>query len=166
MADAFLGDIKLVAFNFAPRNWALCNGQLMSVQQNQALFALLGTTYGGNGQTSFALPNLQARIPLHMGNGYPAGVKGGEAAHTLVLGEIPAHTHSVMGDISPGTTASPSQAVLATQSDNTAYGPSVDLAMNPATALPTGNSMPHANMPPFLTLNFIICLAGIFPSRN
>jgi microcystin-dependent protein len=165
MADAFLGDIKLVAFSFAPKNWALCNGQLMSVNQNQALFALLGTTYGGNGTTNFALPNLQARIPLSMGNGYGPGAEGGEAAHTLLVGEIPAHTHTVNGDSTAATTSAPSLAVLA-QSKNTSYGPGVDLPMNPATALTAGKSLAHLNMPPFLTLNFIICLAGIFPSRT
>lgn len=165
MANAFIGDIKLVAFNFAPWNWALCNGQILAIAQNQPLFSLLGTTYGGDGTSVFALPDLRGRVPLHMGDGYSPGQQAGEAAHTLVLGEIPSHAHSVLGDTTAAANSSPSNAMLA-QSVNAAYGPGLDLVMNPAAAGQSGNSEPHPNMPPYLAMNYIICLVGAFPARN
>jgi microcystin-dependent protein len=165
MSDPFLGDIKVVAFGFAPRGWAPCNGQLLPIQQYTALFSLLGTSYGGNGQTNFALPNLQGRVPLHAGDVYTPGAQGGEARHTLTVAEVPAHTHPVQGDGVPGTLPSPSGTVLA-GSAKAAYGSTFDTTMNPLAAGTAGNSQPHQNMPPFLVMNFIICLSGIFPVRN
>jgi microcystin-dependent protein len=165
MSEAFVGDIKVVAFGFAPRGWALCNGQLLPISQNQPLFSLLGTMYGGDGRTTFGLPDLRARIPLHNGGQYQQGQQGGEATHTLNLNEIPAHTHSVIGVSSAGTVSQPSAQLLAGAAQ-ASYGNTLDLGMNPVAARPAGNSQPHPNMPPFLGLNFIICLSGIFPSRN
>jgi microcystin-dependent protein len=165
MSQAFMGDIKVVSFNFAPKGWALCNGQLMSIAQYQALFSLLGTIYGGDGRSTFALPNLQARIPLHAGGQYGQGQSGGEASHTLLLTEIPAHTHTVIGDNAAAKVSQPAGELLASATQAT-YGPSANLGMNPLAARPAGNSQPHPNMPPYLVLNFIICLVGIFPSRN
>jgi microcystin-dependent protein len=165
MPDAYLGDIKLVGFGFAPRGWALCNGQLLPVRQYTALFSLLGTTYGGDGQNTFALPNLQGRIPLHAGGQYGPGQQGGEAGHTLTTGEMPAHTHSVQGTAATGTLSTPTGALLA-GSVQAAYGSKLDTEMNPLAVSSVGGSQPHPNMPPFLVVNFIICLSGIYPSRN
>jgi microcystin-dependent protein len=165
MSEAFIGDIKLVSFAFAPRDWALCDGQLLPIGQYQPLFSLLGTTYGGDGRTNFALPDLRARIPLHAGGQYVQGQPGGEATHTLTVNEIPAHTHAVTGDSTTGKASLPSGALLA-GSAKVAYGPHTDLGMNPLAALPAGASQPHNNMPPYLVLNFIICLFGIFPARD
>jgi microcystin-dependent protein len=165
MSDAFIGDIKLVAFNFAPKGWALCNGQLLPINQNQALFSLLGTQYGGNGQTNFALPNLQGRTPIHAGAGYTIGEMGGEVAHTLTISEMPAHTHVVQANGSIATQASPVNAVLAGAA-SPAYGSAFDTPMAPAAVSTTGGSQPHPNMPPYLTMNYVICLSGIFPSQN
>lgn len=165
MSEAFTGDIKLVSFGFAPRGWALCNGQLLPIAQNQPLYSLIGTTYGGDGKTTFALPDLRSRIPLHTGNGYPQGQQGGEVGHTLTVAEIPAHTHAAIGDSTAGKASQPGGELLA-GSVQPAYGTSADLSMNPAAAQPAGNAQPHQNLPPFLVLNFIICLSGIFPTRN
>jgi microcystin-dependent protein len=165
MSEAYMGDIKVVAFNFAPRGWALCNGQTLAINQYQALFSLLGTIYGGNGTTTFALPNLQARIPLHAGGQYAQGQPGGEATHTLLLTEIPAHTHTVIGDSTAAKVSQPAGELLASAAQ-ASYGSGATLGMNPLAARPAGNSQPHPNMPPYLVLNFIICLVGIFPSRN
>jgi microcystin-dependent protein len=165
MSEAFIGDIRLVGFDFAPRGWALCNGQTLPIAQNQALFSLLGTIYGGDGRTTFMLPDLRARIPLHNSGQYQQGAKGGEAAHTLTLNELPAHTHTVMGLSVAGTAIEPGNQQLAV-SAQAAYGSTLDLGMNPVAARSAGNSQPHNNIPPFLGLNFIICLAGIFPTRG
>lgn len=165
MSQAFIGDIKVVAFGFAPKGWALCNGQLLPISQYQPLFSLLGTMYGGDGRTTFALPDLRARIPLHNGSGYSQGQQGGEATHTLNVNELPAHTHSAIGVSDAGTVSLPSAQLLA-GAPQASYGNTLDLVMNPVAARPAGNSQPHPNMPPFLGLNFIICLSGIFPSRN
>lgn len=164
MASPYLAEIRVISFNFAPKGWALCNGQLLPISQNQALFALLGTTYGGDGRTNFALPNLQAQIPFHFGNGLSLGQGGGEAAHLLSIGELPGHTHGAMGSANTADQAQPAGNLWATGQD--AYTGAADSFMNPASVLPAGGSQPHPNMPPFLTLNFIIALQGIFPSQN
>jgi microcystin-dependent protein len=165
MSEAYLGDIKLVAFSFAPRGWQQCNGQLLPINQYQALFSLLGTTYGGNGSTTFALPDLRGRIPLHAGPGYDQGTPGGEAAHTLTVSEIPAHSHSVVANSVTGTLSTPANNLLAGAAQ-ASYGTTLDLGMSPAAARPAGGSQPHPNMPPFLGMNYIICLSGIFPPRT
>jgi microcystin-dependent protein len=165
MATPFLAEIRIVSFNFAPKGWALCNGQLLPINQNQALFSLLGTTYGGNGQTTFALPNFQGRVPMHWGNSFAIGQTGGEAAHTLTISELPAHVHSVAANnaaVNQGSPANnypgnPGQAI---------YSNSLDSALSSGTVAAAGGSQPHENLPPYLALNFVIALQGIFPSQN
>ncbi len=165
MSTPFLGEIKIVSWNFAPKGWALCNGQLLPINQNQALFSLLGTMYGGNGQTNFALPNLQGRAPLHVGSGFTQGQIGGETAHTLIVSELPAHTHVPVGNSNNANAASPAGNLWASLSGG-GYLSTPNTTMNPVSILPTGGSQPHDNMSPYLTLNFCIALQGIFPSRN
>ncbi len=165
MAEPFLSEIRIMSFNFAPRGWALCNGQLLPINQNQALFALLGTTFGGNGQTNFALPNLQGRTPIHDGNGHTLGEQGGEQAHTLTVPELPAHTHVAQGSTNNGDTVTPLAGVLGGVSNM--YAPAANLAaLQPATVANIGGSQPHLNMQPYLVLTFCIALQGIFPSPN
>jgi microcystin-dependent protein len=166
MPQQFMGEIKLVAFNFAPQGWAFCNGQLLPINQNQALFSLLGTTYGGDGQVTFALPNLRGRTPLHFGNGFTLGETGGETAHTLTLAEMPTHTHSAQGNNATATDADPAGHFWSNGGDNV-YAPGPPNALLRAgTVTNVGGSQPHENMSPFLVLNFIIALQGIFPSQN
>ncbi len=165
MAEPFLSEIRVFSFNFAPKGWALCNGQLLPINQNQALFALLGTTYGGNGQTTFALPNLQGRVPLHRGNGHTLGEFAGEQNHTLSLAEIPQHSHGVHASPTNADAPVPGNNLLA--SANNLYAPPANLTtLHPASIANAGGSQPHSNMQPFLTLNFCIALQGIFPSQN
>jgi len=165
MAEPFLAEIRLMSFNFPPKGWAFCNGQLLAIGQNQALFSLLGTTYGGDGRTTFGLPNLQGRVPIHFGNGFTLGQAGGEQAHTLSIGELPTHVHSANATTANGAVAIPGGAVLG--AFNNAYGPATGLtALDPATITNTGSSQPHQNMQPYLTLTFCIALQGIFPSQN
>lgn len=166
VSEPFLSEIRIMSFNFAPRGWALCNGQLLPINQNQALFALLGTTYGGNGQTTFALPNLQARVPIHTGNSHTLGEAAGEQAHTLSTSEAPAHTHLVSASsAASGGNANPSNRFLG--GGNNVYHAATNLtALNAGTVTSTGGSQPHTNMQPYLTLNFCIALQGIFPSQN
>lgn len=165
MSTPYLGEVKIISWNFPPKGWAFCNGQLLPINQNQALFSILGTTYGGNGQTTFALPNLQGRSPVHTGNGITLGQTGGETAHTLNISEMPAHGHVPVGSNSAPAAASPA-ADLWSALPVSAYAASANGAMNPAGVLPTGGSQPHENMSPYLVLNFIIALQGIFPSQN
>jgi microcystin-dependent protein len=166
MADPFLSEIRIMSFSYAPRGWALCNGQILPIAQNQALFSLLGTTYGGNGQTTFALPNLQGRVPLHEGSGFTLGQQAGEQAHTLTLSEMPAHTHSLSASATDGNAPTPSPNILARNVSNI-YGPVTNLTTLAAgTVTNVGGSQAHANMQPFLALTFCIALEGIFPSPN
>ncbi len=167
MAEPFLAEIRIFSFVYAPKGWALCNGQLLPINQNQALFSLCGTTYGGNGQTNFALPDLRGNVPIHMGAGFTLGQKGGEQAHTLTMSEMTAHMHVLQATSNTGGVAIPASNLLA-QSNNQPYH-NVDAnlqAMNPASIGNTGGSQAHLNMQPFLTLSFCIALQGIFPSRN
>jgi microcystin-dependent protein len=165
MSEPFLSEIKIVSFNFAPKGWALCNGQLLPINQNQALFSLLGTTYGGDGRVNFALPNLQGRIPIHFGSGHILGEVGGEENHTLIASEMPAHTHTFSASNATPNQGTPAGNMWASNSG--AYSSaSTDSSMNPASISSAGGSQPHANLQPFLVLNFIIALQGIFPSRN
>lgn len=166
MSEPFIGEVKVISFNFAPKGWAFCNGQVLPINQNQALFSLLGTTYGGNGQTTFALPNLQGRMPLHVGNGFNQGQSAGETAHTLTVAEMPAHTHSGSGNTAANAAAVANNFWAANSLSSYATGASPNTTMHPSAIGNAGGSQPHDNMPPYLVLNFIIALQGIFPSRN
>ena len=166
MAEPFLSEIRIMSFGYAPRGWALCNGQLLPINQNQALFSLLGTTFGGNGQTTFALPDLRGQVPMHVGNGHVLGERGGEQAHTLSIGELPTHAHFVNATNAPATTDDPSNSVFASAGANV-YAPvggATEMANGMVTN--TGGSQAHLNMQPFLILSFCIALQGIFPSPN
>jgi microcystin-dependent protein len=165
MAEPFLSEIRIMSFTFAPKGWALCNGQLLPINQNQALFSLLGTTFGGNGQTNFALPDLQSRTPIHVGSGHTLGERGGEQAHTLSVAELPAHAHVLNGTSTPAETNVPTGAYLATV-NNGYTGPNNLVALGPTAITNVGGSQAHLNIQPFLTLNFCIALQGIFPSPN
>ena len=166
MAEPFLSEIRLMSFVFAPKGWALCNGQLLPINQNQALFSLLGTTFGGNGQTTFGLPDLRGRAPIHVGSGHTLGENGGEQAHTLSIAELPQHVHDWHASASPATSNTPdSSSLLASSTADSAWGPATNLvAMDAGTIQNSGGSQPHLNMQPFLTLSFCIALQGIFPS--
>src|SRR6187551_1231198 len=165
MAEPFLSEIRLMSFVFAPRGWALCNGQLLPINQNQALFSLLGTTYGGDGRVNFALPDLRARVPIHMGEGHTLGERGGEQAHTLSIAELPTHTHVANGTSTTGNTPVPT-ANLLSQANNAYRSADNLISLNPTTITNTGGSQAHLNMQPFLVLSFCIALQGIFPSQN
>ena len=167
MSEPFLSEIKIVSFNFPPKGWALCNGQLLPINQNQALFALLGTTYGGNGQTNFALPNLRGRVPLHFGSAHNLGEAAGSTSVTVNIQQLPTHTHAMMGSVTPGDTPVPTNTVPANTPATKIYGAPASLTtLNPANVSSVGGSQPHNNMMPYLVLNYIIALQGIFPSRN
>ena len=167
MGTPFLGEVKIISWNFAPKGWAFCNGQLLPINQNQALFSILGTTYGGNGQTNFGLPNLQGRVPVHVGQGITLGQSAGEQAHTLAMGEMPSHTHVAQATSVAATAVIPSASLVLGQPPFEIYRPPSSLApMIAGTVGNVGGSQAHQNMQPFLTLTFCIALIGIFPSRN
>jgi microcystin-dependent protein len=168
MAEPFLSEIRLMSFGFPPKGWALCDGQLLPINQNQALFSLLGTTYGGDGRVNFGLPDLRGRAPIHMGSGHTLGERGGEQAHTLSIAEIPTHVHTANASSTPANTNTPGIAIgLATSALSQLYGPPANLQAMAANALTnTGGSQAHLNMQPFLVLNFSIALQGIFPSQT
>ncbi|MDQ3919922.1 MAG: tail fiber protein [Acidobacteriota bacterium] len=166
MAEPFLSEIRIFSFDFAPKSWALCNGQLLPINQNQALFSLLGTTYGGDGRVNFALPNLQSRAPIHMGSGHTLGERGGEQAHTLSISEIPTHTHVLFGTSNNGSAQLPTGDLLARSVTQIYIAPQNLAAMNASTIANVGGSQAHLNMQPFLVLNFSIALQGIFPSQT
>jgi len=173
-ADPYVGEIMMFAGNFAPQGWALCDGQLLSIAQNTALFSLLGTYYGGDGQTTFALPDLRGRLPMHTGSGPGPGLsprslgeQGGSEAVTLISTQMPAHTHSLQVDSANGTTASPGGALLARDPSGTpAYGVNATGALSPQAIASAGGSQPHQNMPPFLAINYCISLYGVYPPRS
>jgi microcystin-dependent protein len=168
MAEPFLSEIRIMSFSFAPKGWAMCNGQLLPINQNQGLFSLLGTTYGGDGRVNFALPNLQARVPLHTGNGHVLGERAGESAHTVSIAEMPLHDHAWNANSSNTPTNTPTTAlVLAKSTGDNAWGPASNLtAMDPSTITNIGGSQSHLNMQPYLALTFCIALQGIFPSQT
>lgn len=169
MAEPFLSEIRLFAFNYAPKGWAQCNGQLLPISQNQALFSLLGTTYGGNGTSTFALPDQRGRAALHMGRGHVLGERAGEISHTVSLAELPTHTHALSGTSDPGTEKLPANNLLAknTPANPWAAAAAGSLqAMHAGSIESVGGSQPHENRQPYLAVNFCIALQGIFPSRN
>jgi len=178
MSEPFVGEIRMFGGNFAPVGWAFCDGQLMPISENDVLFNLIGTTYGGDGQETFALPNLQSRVPIHQGtnpqNGiaYSLGETGGVEQVTLTTQQIPAHTHSVAATTAAtGQTLSPQNAIFASATSsqagvNTYLVAPADTSLNPASIQLSGGSQPHDNHQPYLVLNFIISLFGIFPSQN
>ena len=165
MAEPFLSEIRIMSFGFPPKGWALCNGQLLPINQNQGLFSLLGTTFGGDGRVNFGLPNLQSRVPIHVGSGHTLGERGGEQAHTLSIAEIPTHTHVLQGANTNAATNSPVGAVLA-NSTAVYHTPTNLVSLQPSSVTNIGGSQAHLNMQPFLVLNFCIALQGIFPSPN
>jgi microcystin-dependent protein len=167
MAEPFLSEIRMMSFSFPPKGWALCDGQLLPINQNQALFSLLGTTYGGDGRVNFGLPNLDGRTPIHMGSAHTLGERGGEQSHTLSISEIPTHTHQANASNNPGANAVPGGNLLANAAPNLLYGPVQNLtALRAGTVGNIGGSTAHLNMQPFLTVNFSIALQGIFPSQT
>jgi microcystin-dependent protein len=166
MSEPFLGEIKIISWNFPPKGWAFCNGALMQINQNQALFSILGTTYGGDGMRTFGLPNLQGRTPMHVGNGIVLGELGGETTHTLNISELPAHTHVPTGSSAGATISTPSGNLWSAQQTKPFTTAASNNSMKPACITTTGGNQPHENMSPYLVLNFIIALQGIFPSQN
>jgi microcystin-dependent protein len=165
MAEPFLSEIRLMSFSYAPKGWATCDGQLLPINQNQALFSLLGTTFGGDGRVNFALPDYRGRTPIHVGNAHTLGERGGEQAHTLSIAEMPTHTHTAQAATANATTNNPINNYLGASLN--VYTPPANLvAINAGTVASTGGSQAHLNMQPFLTLNFCIALQGIFPSPN
>jgi microcystin-dependent protein len=166
MAEPFLSEIRIMSFVFAPKGWALCNGQFLPINQNQALFSLLGTTFGGDGRVNFALPDLRGRTPIHVGSGHTLGERGGEQAHTLSIAELPTHVHVAQGSSTDGNVAPLANNLLASTA-SLIYNPPGNLtALQPGTIANVGGSQAHLNMQPFLTLSFCIALQGIFPSPN
>lgn len=163
MSEPFIGELRIVSFNFAPKGWALCNGQLLPISQNTALFSLLGTTYGGDGQQTFALPNLQGRTAVHPGSGIVLGQYADEESHTLTPAEMPMHTHVAQGSSNAPNTA-PAGGVWAAQSAYSTAPPNA--ALSTAALASTGGGLPHPNLQPYLVLNVVIALLGVYPSQN
>lgn len=163
--NPFLGEIRLISFNFAPKGWALCNGQLLLISQNQALFSILGTTYGGNGITTFALPNLQGRVPVHPSSQTSLGQSGGEEVHMLVSSEMAAHSHTAMGSDSTADQLTPANNYWGSNSGASPYSSNSSVTLSSAAMSTAGGGQAHENRPPFLVLNFAIALQGIFPSQ-
>jgi microcystin-dependent protein len=161
-----MSEVKIISWNFAPQGWAFCNGQFLPINQNQALFSLLGTMYGGNGQTTFALPDLRGRAAIHQGQGFIEGQAGGQEFHTLTQSEMPIHIHFMSAVTEVGTTTAPSNNWLARSATEPYRAFSNPTTMHPASITNYGGSQPHENRQPFLVLNFVIALQGVFPSRN
>jgi microcystin-dependent protein len=171
MSNPFLGEIRLVGFNFPPVGWEPCDGRLMAISENDALFALIGTTYGGDGQTTFALPDLRGRVPINQGQGpglsvYTIGQLAGTESVTLLNIEMPQHTHQILTGAGGARSSSPTGNLLGSGEADIYSRSGSAVTIHPATISPSGGSQPHENMQPFLCVNFIICVAGIFPSRN
>lgn len=165
MGSPYVGEIRMFAGNFAPVGWMLCQGQLLPISENEVLFNLIGTTYGGDGQSTFALPNLQSRVPMHVGPGFAQGQSGGAESVTLTTQQIPNHGHSAQG-VGGGGQDSPASGIWAVSTTQLYTGQPPDSPMDPAAIGPAGGSQPHDNMLPFLAINFIISLFGIFPSQS
>lgn len=165
MAAPYLSEIRIMSFGYPPMGWARCDGQLLPISQNQALYSLLGTTYGGNGDTNFALPNLAGRVPIHRGPGYPLGQLGGEAAHVLNIAEVPVHAHAAQASGAAGDSPIPTGNFLGA-ADNS-YDPLANsTTLQPATVSNFGSGHAHPNMQPFIVLNFCIATSGVFPPQN
>jgi len=165
MGTPFLSEIRIVSFNFAPKGWALCNGQLLPINQNQPLFALLGTTYGGNGQTNFALPNLRGQVPIHVGSGHTLGEAAGSTSVTVNIQQLPTHLHPLQA-INANANGNTGSGGFLAQTNNLYHNPTNLTPLSPSSVSSVGGSQPHNNMMPYLVLNFIIALQGIFPSQN
>jgi microcystin-dependent protein len=166
VSQPFVGEVKLISWNFPPKGWAFCNGAQLAINQNQALFSLIGTTYGGNGQTTFALPDFRGRTAIHQGQGFVRGQAAGQEFHTLTQSEMPAHNHFVTASSTQGNLNTVAGNLLAREV-GIPYGSFVDLTtLNLASISNTGQSQPHENRQPFLVVNFVIALVGIFPSQN
>ncbi len=166
MGTPYLGEIKLVAFNFPPKGWALCNGQFLPINQNQALFSLLGTMYGGNGVTTFALPDLRGKAPVHFGPTVSQGSSGGAEIHLLTVSEIPQHTHQAFGNSGSVNSGTPAGGTWGAQAANSYASGVPDVLMGSTATNPSGISQPHTNMQPYLVLTFVIALQGVFPSHS
>ena len=169
MAQPYVGEIRMFGGNFAPAGWMFCEGQLLPISENEVLFQLIGTTYGGDGESTFALPDLRGRLPVHQGSGMSVGEMGGVEEVTLTLQQIPAHTHPLLGSGGTATTNDPGNNVFATSTGSTIFPYGTDqppTTLNPSTIGPVGGSQPHTNFQPYLCVDFIISLFGIFPSQN
>jgi microcystin-dependent protein len=172
MADPFVAEIRIFGFNFPPKGWAFCNGQLLPISQNTALFSLLGTTYGGDGKSTFALPDVEGRAPMHPGQGpglrlHDLGEMGGSQFVTLLESEIPVHSHTLVASQVPADSPTPTSALLAVPSSDNSYAPAANLTPMAFQSLaPAGGGLPHNNMMPYLTLNFCIAMQGVFPPRS
>lgn len=165
MSEPFIGEIRMTSWGFAAKGWALCQGQTLQISQYQALFSLLGTMYGGDGQTTFKLPDLRGRVPIRFGQNVQ-GTSAGEEQHTLASSEMPMHTHSVYGSTGAADQGLPQDAFWAGQTGQSPFANSANVGLWPGTITNAGNSQPHANMAPFLTISFMIALDGIYPPRN
>lgn len=165
MSEPFLAEVRMVGFNFAPRGWAFCDGQILPINQNQSLYSLLGTTYGGDGRTSFALPDLRGRTPIHVSASHGLGEKAGEESHTLSVAEIPQHRHAVQASSASADAPIPAGNVLAA-ANNLYHDTANTTGLRSGTIAPVGGGQAHGNMQPFLAVNFCIALRGLFPSRN
>jgi microcystin-dependent protein len=168
VSQPYVGEIRMVGFNFAPQGWAFCDGSLLSIAQNEALFTLIGTTYGGDGQTTFALPDLRSRVPMHQSNGHVLGDSGGVERVTLTGAQLPSHNHLPQADSNSGTSSDPTGHIWAQAPAARSYvaGASANAQMNASAMTNAGGSQPHDNMLPFLAINFVIALVGVFPSQN
>ncbi len=166
MSEPFLAEIRMVGFNFAPRGWAFCDGQILPINQNQSLYSLLGTTYGGDGRTSFALPELRGRTPIHMGNGHSLGQRSGTETQPLTVAQIPRHQHQLRASSDNANENAPADNLLARSTSTIYSSPGNLVAMNSGAVADTGAGQGHDNMQPYLALNFCIALQGLFPSRN
>lgn len=173
MSNPFVAEIRIVGFNFAPTGWAQCDGQLLPISQNTALFSLLGTFYGGDGKSTFALPNLQGSVAIHQGSGAGlsqrfVGEQSGSQTETLIISEMPLHTHTATANISPATLGTGDTTTgFARSGGGSAYkGGPANVALDPTTLAISGSSLPHNNMMPYLTLNYVIAMQGVFPARN
>lgn len=171
MSEPFLAEVRIVGFNFAPRGWAFCDGQILPINQNQSLYSLLGTTYGGDGRTSFALPDIRGRVPIHVGRSeggtdHREGQKSGEETHTLSGAEMPQHSHGTNGTTNTASEATPTTSLLPGGNSGQPYATSGTLTMGSNTIVNVGGGQAHNNMQPYLAMNYCIALRGLFPSRN